>query len=38
MFDVIRETLISEKEFTETNYERLKKSLVYIKEFDRFRW
>ena len=32
MSDIIKEILISEKEFTETNYERLKKVLVYIKE------
>ena len=25
MFDIIKETLISEKEFTETNYKRLPK-------------
>ena len=31
MFDVIKELLISEEEFTETNNERLKKSLVYIE-------
>ena len=31
MFDVIKEILTSEKEFIETNYERLKKALVYIK-------
>ena len=31
MFGVIKGILISEKEFTETNYERLKKNLVYIK-------
>ena len=31
MFDVIKEILILEKEFTETSYERLKKALVYIK-------
>ena len=31
MFDVIREILISEKEFTETNYERLQKALVCIE-------
>ena len=32
MSDIIKEILFSEKEFTETNYERLKKVLVYIKE------
>ena len=31
MFDVIKEIFISVKEFTETNYERLEKALVYIK-------
>ena len=31
MFDVIKEILITEKEFTETNYKRLQKALVYIK-------
>ena len=31
IFDVIKELLISEKEFTETNYKRLKKALVYIE-------
>ena len=31
MFDVIKEILISEKEFTETNYKRLQKALVYIE-------
>ena len=31
MFDVIKQLLISEEEFTETNNERLKKSLVYIE-------
>ena len=31
MFDVIKEMLMSEKEFTETNYKRLQKSLVYIE-------
>ena len=28
MFDVIKEILISEKEFTETNYERLQKAFM----------
>ena len=32
MFDVIKEILMSEKGFTETNYEMLKKSLAYIKK------
>ena len=36
MFDVMKEILISEKEFTETNYKRLQKALVYKKQFDRF--
>ena len=31
MSDVIKETLISEKEFTETEYERLKRTLIFIK-------
>ena len=31
MFNVIKELLISEKEFTETNYKRLLKALVYIE-------
>ena len=31
MFDVIKEKLMSEEEFTETNYERLQKALVYIE-------
>ena len=31
MFDVIKEILISEKRFTETNYKKLKKALVYTK-------
>ena len=31
MFDVIKEILISKKEFTETKYKRLKEALVYIK-------
>ena len=29
MFDVIKELLTSEKEFNETNYNRLQKALVY---------
>ena len=32
IFDVIKEILILEKEFTETNYERLQKALVYIEK------
>ena len=31
MFNVIKEILISEKEFTETNYKRLQEALVYTK-------
>ena len=31
MFDVIKEILISEKEFTETNYKILQKPLAYIE-------
>ena len=31
MFDVIKEILISEKKFTETNYKRLQKASVYIE-------
>ena len=31
MFDIIKEILISEKEFIETNYKRLQKALVYIE-------
>ena len=31
MFDIIKEILVSEKELTYANYERLKKALVYIK-------
>ena len=31
MFDVIKEVLISEKEFTEINYKRLQKALGYIE-------
>ena len=29
---MIKERLISEKDFTETNYERLKTTLIYIKK------
>ena len=37
MFDIKKEILISENQFTETDYERLKKTLVYIKnQLDRF--
>ena len=31
MFGVIKDILISEEEFTENNFKRLKKALVYIK-------
>ena len=31
MYDVIKEILISEKEFTETNYKRLQKAMIYIE-------
>ena len=31
IFDIIRKILLSEKEFTKTNYKRLKKTSVYIK-------
>ena len=31
MYDVIKEILISEKVFTETNYKSLQEALVYIK-------
>ena len=31
MFGKIKETLVSEKEFTETNYERFEKYLFYIE-------
>ena len=31
MFDIVRKMLISENEFTKTNYKRLEKLLVYIK-------
>ena len=31
MFDVIKEILKSEKEFTETTYKRLQKTLFYIE-------
>ena len=30
MFDVIKEILISEEEFNETNYKRMQEALVYI--------
>ena len=32
MFDIIKNILISEKEFSKTNYERRKKALVFIKK------
>ena len=31
MFDIIKEILILEKEFTETNYKKFKKALLYIE-------
>ena len=31
MYDIVKELLISEKKFTETNHKRLQKPLVYIK-------
>ena len=31
MFDVIKEILISEKNFTKTNYKKIQKALVYIE-------
>ena len=31
MFDIIKEILVSEKELTYANYERLKIALVYLK-------
>ena len=31
MFDKMKEILVSEKEFTETNYKRFEKDLVYIE-------
>ena len=31
MFDVIKEILAPEKEFTESNYKRLQEALVYFK-------
>ena len=37
--DITKEILISEKKFTDTNYERLQKAFSYIENnFDRFRW
>ena len=37
MFDLVKEMLMSEKEFTESNYKRLQKALVYIdKKCNRF--
>ena len=35
MFDVIKEILIQEKEFTEPNYKRLQEDLIYIKKTNR---
>ena len=34
----LKEILISEKQFTKTNYKRLQKALVYIQKFNRFWW
>ena len=31
MFDIIKEIVISEKEFTKTKYKRLNKAIAYIK-------
>ena len=31
MFDVIKEILISEKNFTKTNYKKIQKALIYIE-------
>ena len=31
MFDIIKKILIWQKEFVDTNYQRVKKTLVYIK-------
>ena len=31
MFHIIKEILISEKQFTETNYKRLEKGFAYIE-------
>ena len=36
MFDLIKEILISEKEFTETNYEKYKSFGLDRKQFNRF--
>ena len=36
MVDIRKEILISEKEFTETNYEKLKNIELHRKQFDRF--
>lgn len=36
MVDIRKEILISQKEFTETNYEKLKNIELYRKQFDRF--
>ena len=32
MLDILKEILISEKAFTDTNYERLKKLMSYIEK------
>ena len=36
MVDIRKEILISEKEYPETNYEKLKTIELYRKQFDRF--
>ena len=36
IINIIKETLISEKEFTDTNYDRLKNICIYKERFDRF--
>ena len=36
MVDIRKEILISEKEFTETNYEKLKNIELHSKQIDRF--
>ena len=33
IFDIIRKILLSEKRFTKTYYERLKKTSIYIKKY-----
>ena len=36
MVDIMKEMLISEKELTDTSYERLKNVQLYRKQFDTF--